>query len=361
MRVLPAGILLLLLRPALPTGIWWYRSLILGAVNFAGFFACQAVAVHHIPVGVAATIAATQTLLVPLGAVLLIASPVHRSHIGYAAVGIAGVALLVLRSDERLHLAGVCAAAGTAICNTLGLLLTRRWGQPRGAHHLTITGWQMIAGGAILSPAAALAEGLRPPTSGVPLSIVAVVVATTAAAFAALFGALHAGLAPTAVSRLMLLCPLAVTTAGWLLFEQSLSPLQILGAVLVIVPVLAACHPAPTRRPIGRHRASTPARRYGRHHDRRQRKPRLRSGLPAARSVALVRNSAQARGGPAATVIIILFSAPDTAVSGTAPTGTPPSTSPPFGESERGAPVLAGYACQRMFDRAPRTGVSARQ
>jgi EamA-like transporter family len=86
-RVLPAGFALLALRPGLPTGAWWYRSVVLGVVNFAGFFSLRAVAVQIVPVGVAATIAATQTLLVPLGAVFLINTPFRSTQIVYAAIG----------------------------------------------------------------------------------------------------------------------------------------------------------------------------------------------------------------------------------------------------------------------------------
>lgn len=244
-RVLPAGLALLALRPGLPTGPWWHRSVILGMVNFAGFFSLQAVAVQTVPVGVAATIAATQTLLVPLGAVILIGTPLRRGQITYAATGIVGVALLVLPSHTHLHLAGIAAAIGTALCNALGLLLTRRWGQPDGVHHFTTTSWQMIAGGLVLLPVAMLAEGPLPPAFGNALPLMAVVSATTAAAFATLFGALHAGLPAASISRLMLLCPLAVTTAGWLLNSQVLTALQLLGALLIVLSV-AADRPAPT-------------------------------------------------------------------------------------------------------------------
>lgn len=246
-RVLPAGLALLALRPALPTGAWRSRSVILGMVNFAGFFSLQAVAVQTVPVGVAATVAAAQALLVPLGAVVLIGTPIRGAQIIYAATGVGGVALLVLPGHTHLHTAGIVAAIGTAVCNALGLLLTRRWGQPDGVHHLTTTSWQMIAGGLVLLPAAMLTEGPLPPTSGNAPLLMAMVSITTAAAFATLFGALHAGLPAASISRLMLLCPLAVTTASWLLDSQALTGPQLLGALLIVLSV-AADRPYSTRR-----------------------------------------------------------------------------------------------------------------
>lgn len=246
-RVLPAGLLLVALRPGLPTRAWWHRSAILGAINFAGFFTLQAVAVQTLPAGIAATIAATQTLLVPLGAVILLNTPLRGRQITHAATGLLGVALLLVPNQTQLTLAGVAAALGTAVCTTLGLLLTRHWGQPDRVHHLTTTGWQLIAGGLALLPAAMLTEGALPPISGNTLPITAIITTTTAAAFATLFGTLHAGLSPATISRLMLLCPLAVTAAGWLLDRQTLTAVQLLGALLIVVPV-AAAHRSATRR-----------------------------------------------------------------------------------------------------------------
>jgi probable blue pigment (indigoidine) exporter len=247
-RVLPGGLILLMLRPAWPAGCWWHRSIILGLINFGGFFTLQAVAVQHIPVGIAATIAATQVLLVPLGAVLLLNTPLRSSHLLYATTGILGVALLALRGHDHLDPVGIGAAVGTALCGTLGLLLTHRWSHPDGVHHLTATGWQMTAGGLFLLPAAVITEGIVPPFTAPALAMAAAAMVSTTVAFGVLFGAVHAGLPPTTISRLMLLCPVTVTAAGWLLYQHTLTALQLLGAVLVLLPVAAACRSEATGR-----------------------------------------------------------------------------------------------------------------
>src|SRR5436309_522009 len=67
-RIVPAGLLLLAVHPRLPNGAWWWRSLVLGGLNFGGFCALQAFSLHQLPGGVVATIAAMQTVLVPIGA-----------------------------------------------------------------------------------------------------------------------------------------------------------------------------------------------------------------------------------------------------------------------------------------------------
>jgi probable blue pigment (indigoidine) exporter len=237
-RVVPAGAVLLIWRPGLPSVVWCVRSIILGSLNFSGFFALQAMAVHHIPAGIAATISACQTLLVPLGSAVLLRTRVRLTQAVVAMVGILGVALLCARSSGHLPAIGICAAAGTAVCNTMGLLLTRRWGRPPGVSPLTATGWQMAAGGLVLLPVAIIVEGSVPPLRGSSLVIIAVLVIATAAAFAVLFGQLHAGLPATVIARLMLLCPLAVCLVGWLFRADVLTVRQMIGGFLILAPIL---------------------------------------------------------------------------------------------------------------------------
>jgi probable blue pigment (indigoidine) exporter len=261
-RILPAGLLLLALHPSLPTGVWWRRSLLLGALNFGGFFALQAFSLHRIPGGVAATIAAMQTLLVPLGATALLGDRLRWSQLAAAGAGVVGIALLVLRSTEHLDPPGVATATLLAVCTATGMLLTRRWGLPPNVHHTTATAWQMLAGGILLLPAALLAEGTPPSMTAIGWSVTVWLAAGgTALAFAIIFGAMHRGLAPVSVSRLMLLCPLVATAAGWIVYRQTLTPLQLLGAALVLVSVATAARdqvPRPDRQ--GRLASTSPLR-----------------------------------------------------------------------------------------------------
>src|SRR5437763_816259 len=66
MRALPVGVLLLLLFRRLPKGIWWGRTLVLGALNIGLFFPLFFLAVYRLPGGVAATLSAFQPFLVAL-------------------------------------------------------------------------------------------------------------------------------------------------------------------------------------------------------------------------------------------------------------------------------------------------------
>ena len=64
LRALPAGLLLLLFVRELPKGIWWHRTLLLGALNFSFFWAMLFVSAYRLPGGVAATVGAIQPLIV---------------------------------------------------------------------------------------------------------------------------------------------------------------------------------------------------------------------------------------------------------------------------------------------------------
>lgn len=62
MRTLPAGVLALLASRQLPRGTWWWKSIVLGALNMACFFPLLFVAAQRLPGGVAATLGAAQPI-----------------------------------------------------------------------------------------------------------------------------------------------------------------------------------------------------------------------------------------------------------------------------------------------------------
>lgn len=242
LRVLPAGLMLLAIHPACPHGVWLGRSLLLGILNFGGFFTIQAFALHRVPGGVAATIAALQAVLVPLAASAVLGDRLRPTQISAAATGVLGIALLVLHGTDNLDSTGVGASLLLAVFTTAGMLLTRKWGLPPGVIHTTATAWQMLAGGLILLPTALIIEGRPPSMTLTGWSVAAwLAIGATAVAFAAVFGALHEGLPATSLSRLMLLCPLVATAAGWIAYHQTLSLLQTLGAGIVLASVATVC------------------------------------------------------------------------------------------------------------------------
>lgn len=56
MRALPAGLLLLALARTLPRGAWWWKSLVLGALNIGAFFPLLFLSAYRLPGGMAAVV-----------------------------------------------------------------------------------------------------------------------------------------------------------------------------------------------------------------------------------------------------------------------------------------------------------------
>lgn len=249
-RALPAGVALVAYSRRLPQGSWWWRSLVLGVLNIGAFFALLFVAAYRLPGGVAATIGAVQPLLVAgLATVVLRERLTLRTTLA-ATAGVAGVGLLVLRADARLDGLGIAAAIGGAVVMATGVVLSKRWPSP--APVLATTGWQLVAGGVVLLPVALLVEG-APPETLTAANLAGygyLTVIGSAFAYALWFRGIRA-LSPTNVVFLVLLSPLVATVLGWVVLDQSLTPAQALGALVVLAAVVTAQtrSPHPRSRP----------------------------------------------------------------------------------------------------------------
>ncbi|WP_431917483.1 EamA family transporter [Nonomuraea jabiensis] len=238
-RALPAGLLLVALTRRLPAGIWWWRALVLGALNIGVFFALLFVGAYRLPGGVAATVGAIQPLLVALLSAGLLGERLSLRTTLAAVAGVAGVSLLVLRADARLDALGVAAALGGAVVMALGVVLSKRWQSP--APLLATTGWQLVAGGLLLLPVALLVEGAPPATlTGANLAGYAyLTIIGSALAYVLWFRGLRL-LSATKVTFLGLLSPVVATALGWLVLGQELTAAQALGAVVVLAALVVA-------------------------------------------------------------------------------------------------------------------------
>jgi probable blue pigment (indigoidine) exporter len=236
-RALPAGILLVALTRQLPHGSWWWRAGVLGVLNIGAFFALLFVAAYRLPGGIAAVVGAVQPLLVAVLASRLLCERLTARRLLAAGTGFAGVAVLVLRADAHLDGIGIAAALGGALAMSLGVVLTKRWGRP--APLLTMTGWQLTAGGLFLAPLALLVEGPPPAnlSGGAVAGFAYLTIVGTAVAYALWFRGLQA-LPATDVALLGLLSPLVATALGWIVAGQSLSGTQAVGGLLVLVALL---------------------------------------------------------------------------------------------------------------------------
>jgi len=232
LRALPAGLLLLLIVRQLPTGIWWARIFMLGALNFSIFLSMLFIAAYRLPGGVAATVGAVQPLLVVFLAYFVLANPIRLVSILAALVGAAGVALLVLTPRAALDPIGVMAGLAGAASMACGMVLSRKWQPPVSL--LTFTAWQLTAGGLLLVPVALLLEPAIPaPTMTNVLALTWLGLIGMALTYLLWLRGVTR-LDSSVVSPLLLLSPVTAVLLGWLFLDQTLTVLQIAGGILVI-------------------------------------------------------------------------------------------------------------------------------
>lgn len=232
MRALPAGLVLLALTRTLPRGRWIWRAAVLGVLNIGAFFPLLFLAAYRLPGGVAAVLGSVGPLFALVFAAMLLAErpTAHRLLAGLA--GVLGVSLVVLRSGAHLDAVGVIAGLAGAAAMSAGTVLTKRWGRPAGVGALTLTGWQLTAGGLLLVPVSLLAEGAPPALDGRAVAgYVYLGVVGTAVGYWLWFRGVSR-LPATSVAFLTLLSPLSAAVIGWAALGQALSPLQVLGMAI---------------------------------------------------------------------------------------------------------------------------------
>lgn len=236
LRALPVGLWIVAGYGQLPKGWWWWRALVLGILNIGLFFALLFLAAYRLPGGVAATLGAVQPLLVAGLAWLLLSQRPTTLTLLSGVAGVGGVGLLVLGPGVDLDPTGVVAAFGGALSMAAGIVLARRWTRP--VPLLVFTGWQLVTGGVFLALLSLGLEGLPPALS-----------VTNLGGFAYL-GLVGTGLAYTlwfrgietlgvSVSFLGLLSPVVATALGYLVLDQGLTSVQLVGAVTVLGSVVA--------------------------------------------------------------------------------------------------------------------------
>jgi probable blue pigment (indigoidine) exporter len=256
MRALPAGLALLAITRVLPRGAWVWRAAVLGALNIGAFFPLLFLAAYRLPGGVAAVLGAVGPLFaLAFAAALLSERPTSRKVLA-GFTGLLGVSLVVLRADAALDAAGIIAGLGGAASMAAGTILTKRWGRPEGVGALTLTAWQLTAGGLLLMPLALLVEGAPPALDGRAVTgYLYLGVLGTAIAYFVWFRGISR-LPATSVSFLALLSPLSAAVIGWAVLGQALAPLQLLGMAIAFGGTLLGQSPAKTPPPA---KTQTPA------------------------------------------------------------------------------------------------------
>lgn len=236
LRALPAGIVLLLLARRLPTGSWWWRSLVLGVLNFGGFFILLYLSALLLPSSVAASIMALAPLvLAGFGWALLNERPTTWMAAG-AGLGIVGVLLIVGAGATAISPWGVLTSLLGLLMSSVGAVLTKKWGTDVPV--LANTAWQATVGGLLLLVVALLFEGPPPVLGPAALAGFAYVsMIATALATVCWFAGL-ARLAAGSVGIIGLLNPVTGVLLGVLVAAEQLTWLQAGGIALVLVGIL---------------------------------------------------------------------------------------------------------------------------
>jgi len=235
-RALPFGLLLLGLTRKLPHGSWWWKTLVLGTLNISAFFVLIFVAAYRLPGGTAATLTATSPIMMMLVAWALVGERPRAASILGGVVGAVGVALLVLEAGFVVDPIGVAASLAAVTLSSVGYMLVKRWEPP--VDMLTLTAWQMVAGGIALLPVALIVEGAPPHLDAraiggfLYLGLPATVIAN------ALWFRSIRRLPAAAVSLVGLLNPVAGTIVGVALAHEVFGSSQALGLLLVLGGIL---------------------------------------------------------------------------------------------------------------------------
>ncbi|GHJ40689.1 EamA family transporter [Streptomyces sp. TS71-3] len=246
-RALPAGLILLAFARAMPKGIWLWRALVLGTLNIGAFNYLLFVAAYRLPGGIAAMIMAVQPMVVLILAALLMGDRVQPVHVLACLLGAGGVVLLVFKGNATVDYVGVVAALIAAVCMATGITLTKMWGRPDGVGLLPFTGWQLVAGGLVALPFTLGIEGLPSSINGTNvLGFSYLIILGAVISYVIWFRGIER-LPAVAVSFLALGSPIVATLLGYVVLDQTLSILQLLGIVVILAAVLLA-QPRPAKR-----------------------------------------------------------------------------------------------------------------
>ncbi|MGV8882014.1 MAG: EamA family transporter [Rhodoglobus sp.] len=234
-RALPAGILLLAITRRLPRGSWWWKSAVLGTLNVGAFFVLVYLAAQLLPSSIASTLMATSAAVMILLAWPILGDRPRLLSLAGALIGFMGVAVMLANGDAAANGWGIVASLAAMSMSSIGYVLAKRWSTSTPI--LATTSWQLIAGGLIVAPVAAIVEGappaLDPPAIG---AFAFVSFVATALAFVAWFTGLRHLPAGT-VGLIGLLNPVTGVLLGVLIAGEPFGIPQLAGVALVLAGV----------------------------------------------------------------------------------------------------------------------------
>lgn len=232
-RALGGAFALLLFARHLPPPSWWNKIIVLGTLNAGLFFGLLFISAMRLPGGVAAIFQA----LGPLCAILLgwaiLGMKPNLLKIASVLIGVAGVALVVLKGNAGLDAIGVAAALGGTLSLALGGVLMNKWGKPP-MPLLAFTGWQLLVAGIELLIVALLANDIPSSVTATHVAGFALLaVVLTAVPFALWFKAIGQ-LGAVVVAPFFLLVPITAFVLDALIKGFIPTGMQMIGAAIVI-------------------------------------------------------------------------------------------------------------------------------
>ncbi|MFD3675606.1 EamA family transporter [Streptomyces sp. NPDC058613] len=245
-RALPAGLILLAFSRALPSGIWLWRTLAVGALNIGAFNFLMFLAAYRLPGGVAAMIMAVQPMIVLVLGALLFGDKIRFAHVLACVLGAVGVVLVAFKGTAALDFVGVVAALGAAACLAFGISLTKLWGRPDGVGLLPFTGWQLLAGGLVSLPFTLVIEGLPSSITGTNVIGFTYLISLGAVISYVIWFRGIERLPVLTISFLALCSPIVATLLGYAFRDETLSILQVVG-ILVILAAVVLVQPRPVK------------------------------------------------------------------------------------------------------------------
>lgn len=239
-RALPAGVLLVLISKTLPNVEWLFRLVLLGFLNIGLFFYCLFFAATYLPGGMAAIVMSFQPMVVILLSWGWLNTSITQRQALASVIGVAGIGLLVINSAIQISFMGIVVAFIGAISMAAGVVLAKKWVRPKGMTLLGFTGWQLLFGGVMLLPIALWLEGL-PEHLSLPnyIGYLYLCLVCTVIGYLLWFRGIEK-LPPATVSFLGFLSSVSACVLGYLILDQTLTWLQLFGAVFVLVAIILA-------------------------------------------------------------------------------------------------------------------------
>ena len=211
-------------------------GVLMGALLTAGYF-LQTYALQHTTASNAGFLTGLFTPVTPLLAAVVLGTRLNRTVLGAAGLATVGVALLSGVGGEGLHPLGDALAVGCAVCFAAHILATDRGVSVHEVGALLAV--QLAVVGVASLAVAAIGGQLEAPTGGTVWSalIVTAVFASAGGFFAQTYAQQYAP--PARVALILAMEPAFAGLFGWLLANDRLALTGLLGAILILVAILA--------------------------------------------------------------------------------------------------------------------------